>query len=156
MKATSFFSNILLYLLLGGSAALLGACASMQPGDTRASDVQTTMEMNELSNPANNVRVDGTTPLDLTVADMLRRVSGITVRGGDANTKVFIRGINSINSGLEPLFVVDGVEVGSTYQSVAHLNANVIRSVTVLKDSDAAIYGTRGANGVVLIRTRQE
>ncbi|MFT5832709.1 MAG: TonB-linked SusC/RagA family outer membrane protein [Cognaticolwellia sp.] len=63
---------------------------------------------------------------------------------------VRIRGIGTINNS-DPLYIVDGVPVGG----IDYLNPNDIESVNVLKDAaSAAIYGARGANGVVLITTK--
>jgi len=63
---------------------------------------------------------------------------------------VTIRGIASVN-GSEPLYVVDGMMVGD----INFLNTNDIKSVQVLKDaSSAAIYGSRGSNGVIIISTK--
>jgi TonB-linked SusC/RagA family outer membrane protein len=70
---------------------------------------------------------------------------------GEAAT-VRIRGISSINSSLDPLYVVDGV-IGVTANV---LDPNDIASVEVLKDASAtAIYGARGANGVIIITTKR-
>lgn len=66
--------------------------------------------------------------------------------------RVIIRGISTINASASPLYVVDGV-VMSNFQ---FLNPNDIESIEVLKDaSSAAIYGARGANGVVLVTTKR-
>jgi TonB-dependent SusC/RagA subfamily outer membrane receptor len=66
--------------------------------------------------------------------------------------KVRIRGISSINSSLDPLYVVDGV-IGVDANI---LNPNDIASLEVLKDASAtAIYGARGANGVIIITTKR-
>lgn len=63
-----------------------------------------------------------------------------------------IRGINSINAGSDPLYVVDGVPTTDTRS----LNPADIESISILKDaSSAAIYGAQGANGVVLITTKR-
>ncbi len=68
------------------------------------------------------------------------------------NTRVVIRGINSINTNTEPLYVVDGVQM-TDFQLV---NPNDIERIEVLKDaSAAAIYGARGANGVILVTTKR-
>lgn len=68
------------------------------------------------------------------------------------NTRVVIRGINSINTTSDPLYVVDGVQM-TDFQFV---NPNDIERIEVLKDaSAAAIYGARGANGVILITTKR-
>lgn len=69
---------------------------------------------------------------------------------------VRIRGASSIASSNDPLYVVDGVPVGEGSYAIAYLSPNDIESMSILKDaSSAAIYGSRGANGVVLITTRQ-
>ncbi|WP_245542004.1 SusC/RagA family TonB-linked outer membrane protein [Proteiniphilum acetatigenes] len=66
--------------------------------------------------------------------------------------RVIIRGISTINASADPLYVVDGV-VMSNFQ---FLNPNDIESIEVLKDaSSAAIYGARGANGVILVTTKR-
>ncbi|MEG1905406.1 MAG: TonB-dependent receptor [Bacteroidales bacterium] len=65
-----------------------------------------------------------------------------------------IRGINSINAGTTPLFILDGVAISSS--DFSSINPNDIESVSVLKDaSSTSIYGARAANGVVVITTRR-
>lgn len=69
------------------------------------------------------------------------------------NISIRIRGTNSINSGNEPLFVVDGFPGAGDLNTI---NPQDIESIEILKDaSSTAIYGSRGANGVVLITTRR-
>jgi TonB-dependent SusC/RagA subfamily outer membrane receptor len=78
-------------------------------------------------------------------------VSINTSAPGEA-AKVRIRGISSINSSLDPLYVVDGV-IGVNANL---LNPDEIASLEVLKDaSSTAIYGARGANGVIIITTKR-
>ncbi|HMX42027.1 MAG TPA: carboxypeptidase-like regulatory domain-containing protein, partial [Saprospiraceae bacterium] len=82
------------------------------------------------------------------------RVAGITVTQNSGSPgsalSVRVRGTGSIN-GSEPLYIVDGVPV----DGLDFLNPQDIESINVLKDgASAAIYGSRGANGVVLITTR--
>ncbi len=81
---------------------------------------------------------------------------GVMVTGQDgapdANAAVRIRGVATINGTADPLYVVDGVQVGT---NVNFLNPTDIESIEVLKDASAtAIYGARGANGVVMITTK--
>ena len=65
-----------------------------------------------------------------------------------------IRGNSSINGNNDPLFVVDGFIVGTGF-NLNNINVNDIKSVDILKDATAlAIYGTRGASGVILITTK--
>lgn len=77
----------------------------------------------------------------------------ITNSGSPGGTpRVIIRGVSTIN-GSDPLYVVDGMPVGN---NINFLNQNDIESMQVLKDaSAAAIYGTRGSNGVILITTKK-
>ena len=85
------------------------------------------------------------------------RVSGVQVTqtnsepGGGLSIR--IRGTNSINSGNEPLFVIDGFPGVGDLNSI---NPSDIESIEVLKDASAtAIYGSRGANGVVIVTTKK-
>lgn len=84
------------------------------------------------------------------------RVSGIEVMqsgvpGGDL--KIRVRGVSSINKSNDPLYVVDGIVRESGLEGI---NPEDIQSMQVLKDaSSTAIYGARGANGVVLVTTKQ-
>lgn len=81
---------------------------------------------------------------------LMGRVPGLTVIKTGTTYKYIIRGLGSINSQTDPLFIVDGVEV----MDISYLNPRDVKSVEVLKDSSASIYGTRGACGVILITTR--
>ena len=83
------------------------------------------------------------------------KVAGYTVyttsgRPGGTNT-VYIRGKGSVNAGSSPLYVVDGV----VDVDINMINPNDIESIDVLKDAAAtAVYGSKGANGVVLVTTK--
>lgn len=71
-----------------------------------------------------------------------------------ANSTVRIRGVNSINGNIEPLFIIDGAPVDQ--DNFRSLNPQDIESIDVLKDAGAtAIYGNRGANGVIIIQTKR-
>jgi TonB-dependent SusC/RagA subfamily outer membrane receptor len=77
------------------------------------------------------------------------RFAGVQVVNGE----IIIRGINSINSSSAALIVVDGVPVdGSALNSIPPVQ---VKSINVIKDGSSAIYGSRGANGVVLIETKR-
>lgn len=107
---------------------------------------------------------------------MQGKVAGVNVTQNDgapgAGISIRVRGSNSFLGGTEPLYVIDGVPFnnnnsGSTPVSIggdekqslnalSFLNPNDIESIDILKDASAtAIYGSRGANGVVLITTRR-
>lgn len=71
-----------------------------------------------------------------------------------AGTAIRVRGGNSITGSNEPLWVIDGIVVGTNF-NLNNINANDIKSIEILKDaSSIAIYGSRGANGVVLVSTK--
>lgn len=79
----------------------------------------------------------------------IARPDGADPTGG---FEIQLRGLTTMKGGSGPLIVIDGVEGGN----LANLNANDIESIDVLKDgSAAAIYGTRGTNGVILVTTRK-
>lgn len=74
--------------------------------------------------------------------------------GKDASD-YFIRGVSSLNSaGNRPLIIVDDIEY--TYEQLSQINVNEIESISILKDaSTTAIYGIKGANGVLVVTTRR-
>lgn len=87
---------------------------------------------------------------------MQGRVAGLDISraSGESGSgiKIDLRGNRSVNASNNPLILVDGVEYGSTLD----LNASDIESMEVLKDaSSTAIYGTRGANGVIIVTTKR-
>lgn len=84
------------------------------------------------------------------------RVAGVQITQNSGNPEadinIRIRGVSSVYAGSQPLLVVDGVISGL---SLRELNANDIASIEILKDaSSGAIYGSRAANGVVLVTTK--
>ncbi len=93
-------------------------------------------------------------------SDPMRALQGkvpgmtVTANGSPAGTgSVRIRGIGSFNASQDPLFVIDGVPTTATLNS---LNMNDIESMQVLKDAaSASIYGSRAANGVIIITTKK-
>ncbi len=107
-----------------------------------------------------------------TFQDILQGTPGVQVQSNDgapgAGISIRVRGIGSITAGSEPLYVVDGIPMltddigrtgfnngGRTANALATINPNDIESLVVLKDAaSTAIYGSRGANGVILITTK--
>jgi TonB-dependent SusC/RagA subfamily outer membrane receptor len=77
------------------------------------------------------------------IYEILKGTPGVIVRGNS----VQIQGPSSINSGTEPLYVVDGMIVST----VDGISPSMIESISVLKGASASIYGSRGANGVILV-----
>ena len=96
------------------------------------------------------------------------KAAGVQINGGTGKvgqaSQIRIRGQSSVSASNEPLFVVDGVPItnnnlsieGGATNPLTDININDIESLEILKDaSAAAIYGARGANGVILITTKR-
>ncbi|TLX71384.1 SusC/RagA family TonB-linked outer membrane protein [Labilibacter sediminis] len=105
---------------------------------------------------------------------MKGKATGLQITTTDAtpgaSMRITVRGTNSINSGVEPLWVIDGITVNSNQENsnlrssgvmdifnpLADLNPDDIESIQVLKDAaSTSIYGSRGANGVILVTTKK-
>jgi TonB-linked SusC/RagA family outer membrane protein len=95
-------------------------------------------------------------PVNNALQGLQGRVAGVNVKlnsgSPTSSPRVVIRGVGTINASSSPLYVVDGVVM----EDIQFLNPNDIESMEVLKDaSSTAIYGARGANGVILVTTRR-
>ena len=92
-------------------------------------------------------KIDGSNPKYASyrnIYDMIKgEVPGVQVIG----TSIKIQGVSSMNSGTDPLYVLDGVVVNS----IGDIQPAMVKSIEILKGSSASIYGSRGANGVILI-----
>lgn len=117
-----------------------------------------TVKKRDLTGSVSSVRSDEI--IKTASANALQSIQGkvagldVTRASGETGSEInmTLRGVRSINASNAPLFLVDGVEYGSTLD----INPSDIASIEVLKDaSSTAIYGTRGANGVVIITTRR-
>lgn len=108
----------------------------------------TTINPKELKVPSSNL----TTALAGRVAGMIAyQRSG---EPGQDNANFFIRGITTFGTNQNPLILIDGIELTST--DLARLNPDDIASFSIMKDATAtALYGARGANGVVLVTTKE-
>jgi len=91
---------------------------------------------------------------------IIGKLSGVRVQttnteaGGDP--RITIRGTGSISGSSSPLIVVDGIALGTDPDLLGSINSNDIESIDILKDaSSTAIYGSRGANGVVLVTLKE-
>lgn len=118
-----------------------------------------------------NSNTIGAQPVLDPVAALQGRIPGLFVTASNglpgSNFTVRLRGMNSLSAGLDPLYVVDGVpffseplnqftSANGRQSPFASINPADIERIDVLKDADAtAIYGSRGANGVILITTKK-
>lgn len=108
----------------------------------------TTVNTKDLKTPSSNL----TTALAGNMAGVIAyQRSG---EPGQDNADFFVRGITTFGTNTNPLILIDGVELTST--DLARLRPDDIQSFSILKDATAtALYGARGANGVVLVTTKQ-
>ncbi len=136
-----------------------------------------TQKKTDLTGSVSSIKVDDVSNVTNTSVDgMLKGVSGINVvqNNGEpgAGFSINVRGASSVSAGNSPLYVIDGFPVDnnpalgsggdpgfsgqrSPRNPLASINPQDIQSIEILKDaSAAAIYGSRGANGVVLITTK--
>lgn len=117
-----------------------------------------TQKRSDISGSVATVNTDKLIAIPTTdIQGMLKgKVAGLYVTTADArpggSSAVLLRGIHSLKGGNAPLYVVDGVPMGS----INELNINDVESMSVLKDaSSQAIYGARASNGVILITTKR-
>ena len=89
---------------------------------------------------------DGRTTFGL--PDLRGRVPGVDV---STSNEITIRGFNTVNGSTTPLFIVNGVQVSQDI--FGNIVPMQIQKITILKGPDAAAYGSRGANGVIVVDT---
>lgn len=93
-------------------------------------------------------------------AGLAGRLSGVIINTrsgevGNEGTSIFVRGKSTYGKNTEPLYVVDGIARKEEDGILSRMDPNDIESISVLKDASAAIYGSRAANGVILITTKR-
>ncbi len=116
-----------------------------KPKDVSANTVVTAERLEDRPNVSFLNSLQGSTP-GLTI-------SSNSGSPGSSKIDAIIRGISSVSANTEPLVILDGVPTNAN--QFRNLNTEDIESVTVLKDAAAtSIYGNRGANGVLLIKTK--
>ena len=136
MKSKIQITKFIALLFLG---AMVASCSSAkQKGD---------------NNSGSSVSEHSGTIENLTFMERLRKFPGVMVKGTPEDPKIFIRGINTLNAGTDPLVVIDG---SIYYGSIADINrilpANQIKGIRVLKEpGEVGIYGVMGGNGVIVV-----
>jgi len=141
------------FLLLAGLLAC-AACAHRQT----VSELPVSPDSVAPPPAASTVSADEQARHAVTSLDQLLagRISGVIVSPAPGGGIVVRVGApKSFYSGEDPLFIVDGVPIAVPNGTLTWLNPHDVESITVLKDpSTTAIYGVRGANGVVIIKTK--
>lgn len=136
--------------------------AEPTPGGASDDEVRVgygTQDRDELTGAVSSIRAEDAGREVTSIVDLMEgRLPGVTVRRlGNGDVSIRVRGAASFMGGGEPLFVIDGRPVMTPASSalMAISPRDVVR-IDVLKDAGAtAIYGSRGANGVIAITTRR-
>lgn len=148
------------------SAVVLVGCAQTRQtaeADDSGEDVNIgygTQKKRDVTGSVSSVSADDATERPVSqVAELLEgRAAGVHVlRAPGGGVRVRIRGASSLQGSSDPLYVIDGVPVSpDPGGTLSFLNPSDISKIEVLKDASAtAIYGSRGAHGVVLITTKR-
>ena len=141
MKKILFLSFVTTLLVSCGSSSRVASKGDVQIG-------YGSQDRDKVTTSVSNVKVkknDAQTYSDM--YDYLRgRVAGVTVT---SDKRIIIRGIGTNSDATDPLILVDGVET----TDLSGINPADVQSVDVIKDGSSAIYGMRGANGVIIINT---
>lgn len=116
-----------------------------------------TVKKRDLTGAVSSVKSEDITisPVNNVMEALQGRVSGLDITRSSGRSgsepEVLLRGNRSLSGGMQPLYIIDGIP-----GSISNLNTNDIESVEVLKDaSTTAIYGAEGANGVIIVTTKQ-
>ncbi|MBB4079250.1 TonB-linked SusC/RagA family outer membrane protein [Lewinella aquimaris] len=135
-------------VVLGTNAELLDEIVVIGYGTERKRDVLGSIAS------VDEEAITQTTPVNAFDA-IQGRLSGVQISsngGPGSGSEIRIRGTSTLGGGVDPLYVVDGQQL----ENIDNLNPNDIASIEVLKDgASAAIYGSKSANGVVIITTKQ-
>lgn len=142
-----FFHNALFLLFLFGFTI---ACGSMHRTPTDVDKERISLDSKEIT-PKNYETTSNSWE------HMLNRVSGLMIAGTYPNFSIKIRGSFSIYADTEPLFVVDGTPLAGNFSALAQtVNVTDVKSIRVLRGPEASMYGTRGGNGVIVVKTKKE
>lgn len=137
-------------------SVLLWGCGTLQhrhdPYQPRKADVVDIgygkQDRGSLTTAVSSVSIDEeTAPMYRNIYEMIQgKCPGVYVEG----TRIIIRGESTLYASKDPLFIVDGAPVNS----IDWISPHDVKSIDVLKDASASIYGFRGANGVIIINLK--
>ncbi len=148
-------------LVLAGSACASSGQRSQTPAPDTVQVGYGTQARGDVTSSIGSVKPDERRDASATQLDqlLLGRVSGVEIqRLGSGKISLRVRGAASFYMSSEPLYVIDGTPIPANNftDAVSGLTAEQVLRIDVLKDAAAtAIYGTQGANGVVLITTKR-
>jgi len=120
---------------------------AVQPGDELVNTGYSKVRRKDSTTDITKVDADDSKQAYSSIYDMLREIPGVMVSG----TRVNIQHSINLQGSIPPLIIVDGVPVND----IGYLSPSTVQSVEVLKSTAAAMYGSRGYGGVILITTKK-
>ncbi len=145
--------NVTFYVVMDQGDVAIDEVIVVGYGTQKKSDITGAVSSVDKTRIEEMVSTDVTQMIQGAVAGLTAMSTSAGAEQTDDNSLILIRGRNSITASNKPLFVLDGIPYEG---DIGDLNPGDILSIEVLKDaSSAAIYGSRGANGVILITTRK-
>ena len=151
-------SGYLVLALLSMDCSSSGSTLKQDTDEDEVSVGYGTQDRKTLTGSVSHIEADEESRPITRVEEMLERIPGVQlVRSASGGIRVRIRGATSIYGSNEPLYVVDGMTIEvDPGQGLYWLDPTDVETIDVLKDASAtAIYGSRGASGVVIIKTRR-
>lgn len=149
--------RVALFLVLA-SVALWGCSSSRPAAEEEINNGYSKQKKSDATGAVSTVDPDAYgNRSESRLSDVLQgNVAGVQVQRFRGGIRVQIRGPSSFNASNAPLYVVDGLAVepqpGGALPSI---NPNDVKSISVLKGPEAALYGSRGSNGVIVIETKK-
>lgn len=141
----------------------LAGCASSQSASSGEEErVHTgygTQKESDVTSATSKIDAEDKSPETATdLSDLLRgQAAGVQVERSSGGVRVTIRGTSTIYGDSTPLYVVDGTPVEARFDGTVPVHPHDIQSITILKDAGAtSLYGAQGANGVIVIETKDE
>lgn len=141
------------------STLILAACSSTNTSVVKDGPLidqgYGTVASSQSTTAISQINIDENEAASVSWMELFQRAAGVTVKGRGNNLSIRIRAKKSINGSQEPLFVVNNTPVGQGFTNVAFIDPTQVKSISILKDAaSASAYGSRGANGVILIKLK--
>lgn len=147
--------NAFSFLLFFSAFCLFTSCATSNANRNQTKNKQIdqgygTVDEGKNTTSISQVDVDETGAV--TWIELLQRTAGVSVSGRGNNLDIQIRASKSMTASHQPLFVLDGKPLGNGFQFISFVDPNMVKRISILKDAaSASSYGSRGADGVILV-----
>jgi TonB-dependent SusC/RagA subfamily outer membrane receptor len=147
IKEEDIAGRVLINFNFGALSAQKQADNAVAPGNELVNTGYTDVRKKNLTTDVSKVDAEESKRVYSSIYDMLREIPGVSVRGNSIN----IQDSKNLMGPVPPLIIVDGVPVND----ISYLSPSTVKSVEVLKSTAAAMYGSRGYGGVILITTKK-